>query len=201
MSFKEKFELASKNFARSIRILRRCGLSPGSISEVFPATVLQPLFDELTQVGLQMRREDSDLHVKLLECPALRIAGCHAPVAATTSHASMTFQRCRQYIEKNGPHLAGLDQIADQCHLDKACLRRLFQRYDIKSPCQYLLQLKMRHAAERLREPAVLAKQVAEELGFADQFHFSRVFHSFFGLSSVALRGLHVRRSREDANR
>jgi AraC-like DNA-binding protein len=48
----------------------------------------------------------------------------------------------------------------------------------------------MNHAAERLKQPLALIKQVAEEAGFADPFHFSRVFTSVFGLSPTAFRGL-----------
>jgi AraC-like DNA-binding protein len=74
--------------------------------------------------------------------------------------------------------------------VNNAYLCRLFRRYDHQSPYQYLLRLKMNHAAGRLKQPDALVKQVAEETGFADQFHFSRVFTSVFGLSPAAFRGL-----------
>jgi len=41
-----------------------------------------------------------------------------------------------------------------------------------------------------LQQPGALVKQVAEEAGFTDPFHFSRVFTSVFGLSPTAFRGL-----------
>jgi AraC-like DNA-binding protein len=41
----------------------------------------------------------------------------------------------------------------------------------------------MNHAAEQLQKPGAMVKQVTEECGFANQFHFSRVFKSVFGLS------------------
>jgi AraC-like DNA-binding protein len=53
-----------------------------------------------------------------------------------------------------------------------------------------LLRLKMNHAAERLHQPGVLVKQVAEEAGFSDPFHFSRAFKSALGLSPDAFRRL-----------
>src|SRR5665213_1438761 len=59
-------------------LLRSCGLSPGRVSEVLPANALQPLFDELIQAGLRVRRESGTLCAKLLECLALRIAGAYA---------------------------------------------------------------------------------------------------------------------------
>ena len=46
----------------------------------------------------------------------------------------------------------------------------------------------MNHAATRLSEPNTLVKQVAEETGYTDPFHFSRVFKNVLGLSPDAFR-------------
>jgi AraC-like DNA-binding protein len=86
--------------------------------------------------------------------------------------------------------LRTLEQIARECHVNNAYLCRLFRRYDHQSPYRYLLRLKMNHAAERLLQPKAMVKQAAAEAGFADPFHFSRVFTSVFGLSPTAFRGL-----------
>ena len=171
-------------------LLRSCGLPPGHVSEVFPANALQPLFDELIQAGSQVRRESAELCAKLLECLALRISGSRAPIESTETHAFATYQRCRQHIDERCLQLRTLDQIAGECHVSNAYLCRLFRRFDHRSPYQYLLRLKMNYAAGRLQEPDTLVKQVAEETGFGDPFHFSRVFHSVFGLPPNAFRGL-----------
>jgi AraC-like DNA-binding protein len=169
-------------------LLRSCGLAPGSVSEVFPATALQPLFDELIQAGLQARGESVKLCAKLLECLTLRIISARAPLEGSDTLAFATFQRCRQHIERNWLRLRTLEQIAAECHLNKAYLCRLFRRFDSQTPGQYLVRLKMNFAAERLHQPGVLVKQVAEEAGFPDPFHFSRVFRSALGLSPSAFR-------------
>ena len=171
-------------------LLRSCGLAPGLVREVFPANALQPLFDELLLAGGRMRRESAALCAKLLECLALRIAGARAPIAGTETLAFATYQQCRRHIEQHSLRLRSLEQIAGECHVNNAYLCRLFRRYDNQSPYQYLLRLKMNHAAERLQQPEAMVKQVAEETGFEDPFHFSRVFTSVFGLSPTAFRGL-----------
>jgi AraC-like DNA-binding protein len=84
--------------------------------------------------------------------------------------------------------LRTLKQIAAECHVDAAHLCRLFRRCDHQSPYQLLLRLKMNHAAELLRLPHVLVKEVAGQVGFADPFHFSRVFKSVLGVSPEAFR-------------
>lgn len=175
---------------RATKLLRSCGLSPGRFSEVFPANTLQPLFDELIQAGLQVRRESTELCAKLLECLTLRIAGACAPLEGAETLAFATYQQCRQHIKQHNLRLRTLQQIASECHVDNAYLCRLFRRYDNQTPYQYLLWLKMNVAAECLQQSGVLVKQVAEEMGFADPFHFSRVFTSVFGLSPAAFRRL-----------
>jgi AraC-like DNA-binding protein len=173
---------------KATQLLRSCGLSSGHVSEVFPANVLQPLFDELIQAGSQARRDSAILCAKLLECLALRIIGAHAPLAATETLAFTTYQQCRRHIEQHNLRLRTLEQIADECHVNNAYLCRLFRRYDTQTPYQYLLRLKVNHAAERLQQPGALVKQVAEASGFTDPFHFSRLFKAVFGLSPDSFR-------------
>ena len=175
---------------RATMLLRSCGLPPGGASQVVPANALQPLFDELIQAGLQARRESGLLCAKLLECLALRIAGARAPLASAETRAFATYQHCRSHIEQHSLRLRTLQQMADECHVNNAYLCRLFRRYDNQSPYQYLLRLKMSRAAERLKQPGALVKQVAEASGYPDRFHFSRVFASVFGLPPTAFRGL-----------
>ena len=86
--------------------------------------------------------------------------------------------------------LKTLQQIAQERHVDGAYLCRLFQRYDHQSPYQFLMRLKMNLAAERLQKPGALVKQVSEESGFNDPFHFSRAFKKVFGLAPDDFRRL-----------
>jgi AraC-like DNA-binding protein len=170
------------------RLLRSCGLPAGSVTQVFPASILASLFDELIQNGLSVRRGNKELCANLLECLALKIAGANAPPEETETLAFATYQQCRQHIDQHFLRLETLEQIASERHVNKAYLCRLFRRYDHQSPYRYLLRLKMNHAAERLQQPGVLVKQAAEEIGFVDQFHFSRVFRSVLGVSPSAFR-------------
>jgi AraC-like DNA-binding protein len=107
------------------------------------------------------------------------------PIASATAErtAYETYQRCRQYIQDHWLHLLTLEQAARECHVAPAYLCRLFRRFDHQSPYQYLLRLKMTHAAERLLAPDSSVKQVADFLGFDDRFHFSRVFKRVIGIS------------------
>jgi AraC-like DNA-binding protein len=178
------------NGKEAANLLDACKLSPGRVSKVFPAQALQPIFDEIINAGLQMRRGGANLCRKLLECLTLRIDGARAPLEGAETLAFASYQQCRQFIEKHFLRLRTLEQIAQECHVNNAYLCRLFRRYDQQTPYQYLLRLKMNHAAERLQRAGTLIKQVAEETGFSDPFHFSRVFTTVFGLAPSTFRNL-----------
>jgi AraC-like DNA-binding protein/quercetin dioxygenase-like cupin family protein len=169
-------------------LLRSCHLAPGQVAQVYPPNTLSPLFDELIQSGLQVGRRNTGLCMKLLECLALKIAAANAPLEGAETLAFTTYQQCRRHIEQNFARLRTLEQIARECHANNAYICRLFRRYDRQTPYQYLLLLKMNYAAERLQQPGLLVKQVAEEAGFADPFHFSRVFRTVLGLSPASFR-------------
>ena len=63
-------------------------------------------------------------------------------------------------------------------HLTGLC-RRLFG----DSPARLLLRLKLRRADEMLRYGDRRVKEVSDALGFANPFHFSRVFRRHLGRS------------------
>jgi AraC-like DNA-binding protein/quercetin dioxygenase-like cupin family protein len=172
------------------RLLRSCHLALGGVAQVFPPNALAPLFDECIQAGLHGGARGTKLSTDILGCLAQKVLLAAAPLRGGESLAFGTYQQCRTHIEKNSLRLRTLEQIAAECHVNNAYLCRLFRRYDHQTPYQFLLRLKMNHAAERLQSPGTLVKQVAEETGFADPFHFSRMFKSVLGLSPDAFRGI-----------
>ena len=175
---------------RAGALLRSCSLAGGQAGRVHPVGELQAVFDELIHCGLQGTPGSVRAGEKLLECLALKIAAARAPLPGRESLAFSTYQRCRQHLQQHFRRLRTLQQIAAECRVNPAYLCRLFRRYDHQTPYQYLLRLKMNLAAGLLQKPAALVKQVAEETGFGDPFHFSRAFKSVFGLAPDAFRRL-----------
>lgn len=55
---------------------------------------------------------------------------------------------------------------------------RLFARFHNESPYQFLKRLRMEHASRILLARDATVKSMAAALGFAEPFHFSRVFKS-----------------------
>ena len=171
-------------------LLRSCKLAAGRVARVHPASTLVALFDELLESGLNVGRKNAELCAKLLECLAFKIAGANAPLKDVETLAFLTYQQCRQHIERYFLRIRTLEEIAKECHTNNSYLCRLFRRYDQQTPYQCLLRLKMNYAAARLQSPGTLIKQVAEEVAFPDPFHFSRVFKNVFGVSPDSFRKL-----------
>jgi AraC-like DNA-binding protein len=98
------------------------------------------------------------------------------------SPAWQTYLRCRQHIERHYLEIFSIQDVASKCFVDQAYLSRLFKRFTDETPLQLLTRLKMGRAADLLSNRQRLIKQVAEELGFADPYHFSRVFKRVYGI-------------------
>jgi AraC-like DNA-binding protein len=171
----------------AVTLLERSKLKPGTVSHVFPPTEIQPLFDELIHNGLRGSPRSPKICVKLLEGLILKMFDARAPLPSQNTLAYSTYQQCRSHMDQNFLRLRSLEQISEECRVDAAYLCRLFHRYYQQTPYRVLIRLKMNYAAERLQSPGVMVKQIAEETGFTNQFHFSRVFKSVFGLSPRSL--------------
>lgn len=71
-----------------------------------------------------------------------------------------------------------VDEMADELGMSRRTLSYKFREQFGCSPARFFLAFKIHHAS-RLRERGMSAKQVSEALGFANQFHFSRVCRRF----------------------
>ena len=163
-------------------------LAAGNAAQIFPPAEIQPLFDELIRNGQRATRHAPELCRRLLECLGVKLLEARAPLQGADSAAFATYQNCRQLIAEKFLKLRTLESAARECHLDTAYLCRLFRRFDHQSPYQFLTRLKMNAAAGQLQQPAALVKNVAADLGFANPFHFSRVFKSVFAVSPESFR-------------
>lgn len=71
-----------------------------------------------------------------------------------------------------------VDEMAAELGMSRRALSYKFREQFGCGPARVFMAYKIRHAA-MLRERGMSAKQIAAALGFANQFHFSRVFRHF----------------------
>ena len=164
-------------------LLRLHAPRPGRMIQTSAPGEMMALFDTLIREGLRNTPYTGRIAALLVRHLALKAAETALPAGSAASPAFATYCRCRQHIEQNWPSLHTLAQVALACHVNGSHLCRLFQRYGHQSPYQFLLRLRMNHAASRLQAPGATVKEVADSAGFADPFHFSRAFKSVMGVS------------------
>jgi len=76
-----------------------------------------------------------------------------------------------------------LDEIATETGLSASHYSRLFQNRTGHSPIDYFIQLKIQRACRLLDNSGWMIADVAREMGFDDQFYFSRVFRKVMGMT------------------
>jgi AraC-like DNA-binding protein len=76
-----------------------------------------------------------------------------------------------------------LGEIAQETGLSASHYSRLFQNRTGHSPIDYFIQLKIQRACRLLDNSGWMIADVSREMGFDDQFYFSRVFRKVMGMS------------------
>lgn len=143
---------------------------------------IRSIFENLITTGNTDSRNREALCALLLKQLILQADDYAMEPEAAFSPAWQTYMRCRQYIERNYLETENIGKAAAACFVDQAYLSRLFKRFAEETPLQLLTRLKMGKAADLLSSGDLLVKQVGEEVGFADPYHFSRVFKRVYGI-------------------
>ena len=81
-----------------------------------------------------------------------------------------------------------LEEIASETSLSASHYSRLFLNRTGHSPIDYFIQLKIQRACRLLDNSGWMIADVSREMGFDDQFYFSRVFSKVMGMSPVEYR-------------
>jgi AraC-like DNA-binding protein len=143
---------------------------------------IRDILETLMTTGNTPSRHRDALCTLLLRQLILTIDDTAMDPESAASPAWHTYLRCREHIERHVLRIATVRDAARQCFVDPAYLARLFKRFAEESPLQLLNRLKMNRAAELLGNRDLLVKEAAEAVGFADPYHFSRVFKRVYGI-------------------
>lgn len=144
---------------------------------------IRRIYEDLIESGNADTHHSRDICTVLLELLILRVCENAIPYDEAISPAWDSYQRCLHFIDNRYVTIQSLDELAKACNIDKSYLCRLFRRYRSESPYQYLLRLKMNRAADLMLAGNMLVKEAADQVGFADPYHFSRVFKKIYGAS------------------
>ncbi|WP_238178062.1 AraC family transcriptional regulator [Paenibacillus contaminans] len=91
-------------------------------------------------------------------------------------------------IEEEYKEQLTLESIADMLDCSSRQLLRLFKSQADTTPIDYLIRVRMNKAMELLLDSDTGLKEIAESVGYADSYYFSRLFKKVVGISPIRFK-------------
>lgn len=168
--------------------LHRAGVAVAKPARLAHPRWTQDIVDQLIDAGrltvMHRRRITPLLAALLIE----RLHVDRETGGTKISVARQTFERCREHLVSTYLEINDLREAARVCGVTPVYLCRLFRRFAGETPGAFVRRMKMNHAAELIVRGHVAVKTAALEVGFDDQYYFSRVFKAVHGRPPSALR-------------
>lgn len=99
------------------------------------------------------------------------------------SEVEQLMNNARILFEENIHRSPAIEEIARALQVDYGWFRNIFKNYTGLSPYRYFLQMKMNRAKQLLQAGELSVKETAYQLGFQNQYYFSRMFKKKTGMS------------------
>jgi AraC family transcriptional regulator len=131
--------------------------------------------------------EVHDLHVESLVSELL---GCVACEPERCTSAPFWLRRIKEKLNVEFRNRITIDELAREAGVHPVHLSRVFRRFTGKGVGEYVHRLRIRQACERMLDPEWSLADISCELGFADQSHFTRTFHSITGARPSGFRAM-----------
>jgi two-component system response regulator YesN len=94
----------------------------------------------------------------------------------------------RDYLDQNFTRKQSLQKLSDTYFLSKEHISKIFKEEFGMNLFEYITELKIEKAKLMLSANQAKVREIAEELGFNDESHFSKTFKKYTGLSPRAYR-------------
>lgn len=92
------------------------------------------------------------------------------------------------YLRENYDKQIDFSSIAESQAVSAPYLSKLFHDHAGTSPSKYLAEYRMQQAKKLLLDTKLSIKEIADRVGYPDQFHFSKSFRNMVGLSPAQFR-------------
>ena len=105
-----------------------------------------------------------------------------------SASSSFIVKNALTYIEENYTQKLTLGEVAEKTYVSQWHLSKLLNRHTGQSFSDILNHVRIEHAKELLKNPALRIGDISEQVGFLDLAHFSRVFKKQEGVSANEYR-------------
>ena len=153
---------------------------------------------ELLWLALKLYKETripldaQDLQVESLVAELMGSVACK-PDRGTV--APFWVRRVKEKLKAEFRERITIDDLAREAGVHPVHLSRVFRRLTGMGIGEYVHRLRIREACERMLHREYSLADISCDLGFADQSHFTRTFHSITGTSPGAFRAMLARQS------
>lgn len=129
----------------------------------------------LMQIMLLIIREITDVKDQRQE-------GCNFE----SYHKIYAVKQIINYLNENYENKISLDQIARNMYLSPVYISKIFKEETGESPINYLIKIRLEKAKDlliHLDDNSI--KNVANQVGYEDVYHFSKLFKKYYGISPL----------------
>ncbi|XID94695.1 helix-turn-helix domain-containing protein [Paenibacillaceae bacterium WGS1546] len=81
-----------------------------------------------------------------------------------------------------------LDSMAELVHCSPRQLQRWFKQQNQQGPMEYVIKVRMSHAAHLLQHTAATIQEIAQSIGYRDMYYFSNAFKKYYGNAPLDFR-------------
>lgn len=97
-------------------------------------------------------------------------------------------ERGIRFIEYNYMNRISTKDVAEYLNIDRTYFYRVFKEYTGKSPEKYLMEFRIRKAAELMEDSRYSIGQISDFVGICDPYYFSKLFKKIMGISPSVYR-------------
>lgn len=103
-------------------------------------------------------------------------------------HSDFYVRKALEFIDMNYSRKLSITDISDSIGLERKYFHHVFKtRFNI-SPQEYIIKYRMNKACQLMRNKSLTISDIARSVGYADQFHFSKIFKKNKGMSPSIYR-------------
>jgi len=114
---------------------------------------------------------------------------------AVSRDESTQLQPVLRYIDAHLADLLPNSKLAELAHASESHFIRMFRRALGRTPARHVQERRVSLAAELLMRTSLSIDEIAERCGFANRYHFSRVFAQRMANPPARFRALHLSRA------
>ncbi len=160
-------------------LLRAYGVTSG----VYHGGGVRSIFDELVEL-VKSQEDTIDIAFRLADRIYSIIKAASRAKLEDVSDEYGMLRHISSYVYRK----FNLDELADELHMSKSNVIRIFKKKYGTPPYNYLLDIKMEAAKALLRDTDLPIKKIADKLCISDEHYFSTLFTKRIGMRPGAYR-------------